>query len=113
MIKTMSSLEGKKLRKTTSSRDILGKITRPAPLPPTYTIPSTSTSDPADVGVSADSRPVSGTGIEARRASMMSKVEEAEEKCVSLPSHSIIKGRSPLIIQLSNLVLLQVTLKPS
>jgi hypothetical protein len=69
----MSSLEGKKLRKTTSSRDILGKITRPAPLPPTEG--------------DGESRPVSeieiGGGVETWRASLMSKVDEAEEKCMS------------------------------
>lgn len=70
VLRTMSSLEGKKLRKTTSSRDILGKITRPAPLPPTD-------------GDGEESRPVSGlSGVEAWRASTglmgMSKLDEGE-----------------------------------
>jgi len=79
MLKTMSSLEGKKLRKTASSRDILGKITRPAPKPPAE-------------GEKEMERPVSSevdAGVEAWRASVpkcldvMDQVAEVEEKCES------------------------------
>lgn len=83
MLKTMSSLEGKKLRKTASSRDILGKITRPAPKPP------------VENGIEKEKgmdRPVSSevdAGVEAWRASVpknvevMDQVAEVEEKCKS------------------------------
>jgi hypothetical protein len=79
MLKTMSSLEFKKLRKTASSRDILGKITRPAPKPPVE-------------GEKEMERPVSSevdAGVEAWRASVpkcldvMDQVAEGEEKCES------------------------------
>ena len=74
----MSSLEGKKLRKTASSRDILGKITRPAPRPP------------VEEGEKEMDRPVCSevdAGVEAWRASVpktmevMDQVAEVEEKC--------------------------------
>lgn len=66
MLKTMSSLEGKKLRKTASSRDVLGKITRPAPAPPAV----------------AGSRPVSGVSVvgEERRSLAMDRVDEEKGK---------------------------------
>jgi hypothetical protein len=64
MLKTMSSLEGKKLRKTASSRDVLGKITRPAPKPP----------------ASSESRPTSEVVGEKRRSVVMDKVDESDEK---------------------------------
>jgi hypothetical protein len=85
MLKTMSSLEGKKLRKTASSRDILGKITRPAPKPPVE-------------GEREIERPVSAevdAGVEAWRASVpkvevMDQVAEVEEKCRFYPSFLVI-----------------------
>jgi hypothetical protein len=76
MLKTMSSLEGKKLRKTASSRDILGKITRPAPKPP---VEEEESKTAAEVDA----------GVEAWRASVpknievMDQVQEVEEKCMS------------------------------
>jgi hypothetical protein len=81
MLKTMSSLEGKKLRKTASSRDILGKITRPAPRPPI---------EGAGEKEMDKERPLSSevdAGVEAWRASVpktvevMDQVAEVEEKC--------------------------------
>lgn len=81
MLKTMSSLEGKKLRKTASSRDILGKITRPAPKPPLE-----EDERPVNTAVEVDA------GVKAWRASVpinvevMDQVNEVEEKCMSFLS---------------------------
>lgn len=66
MLKTMSSLEGKRLRKTASSRDVLGKITRPAPKPPVS-------------GSAGEGRPASEVN-EKRRSVVMDKVEESDER---------------------------------
>lgn len=68
MIKTMSSLEGKRLRKTASSRDVLGRITRPAPKPPA-------------TGGDGGSRPTSTivSVPEGRMSGVMTKVEEVDE----------------------------------
>jgi hypothetical protein len=80
VLKTMSSLEGKKLRKTTSSRDILGKITRPAPKPPVEAGEEKEMERPISAEIDA--------GVEAWRASIpkgvavMDQVQELEEeKC--------------------------------
>jgi len=84
MLKTMSSLEGKKLRKTASSRDILGKITRPAPKPPLE-----EEERPVNTAAEVDA------GVEAWRASVpknvevMDQVNEVEEKCTSFLSRTI------------------------
>jgi len=92
MLRTMSSLEGKKLRKTASSRDILGKITRPAPRPP------------VEEGEKEMDRPVCSevdAGVEAWRASVpktmevMDQVAEVEEKCRLFPKSLIDADDQP------------------